>query len=132
MKIIRESFGLIFAVFADDIAIAIFVIWGLPAMGIKLPIGAVAGIISGVVARSVITYRLGRRALLKKPKLGFDNMVGNIGRVVEPINPEGLVKINNELWKARYSNEGSRDSEPVGSEVIVVSRRGITLLVSNC
>ena len=131
MKIPRESFGHLFALFADDVAVAIFLVWGLPSLGIQLPIGAVIGIISGFVARSVVTYRLSRRALLSKPKTGFDNMSGKIGRVVQPINPEGLVKIDNEVWKARYCAEEPVNSQKVSSEIIVVNREGLTLLVQN-
>jgi membrane protein implicated in regulation of membrane protease activity len=131
MKILQKPVAPIFALFADDIAITIFVIWGLPALGIHLPIGAVVGIMSGVVTRSVMTYRLGRRVLLKKPKTGYDDMSGNIGRVLEPINPKGLVKINNEVWIARYSGGGSTNSQRIGCEVVVVGRKGLTLFVSN-
>ena len=131
MKIPRESFGHLFALFADDVAVAIFLVWGMPSLGIQLPIGAVIGIISGFVARSVVTYRLSRRALLSKPKTGFDNMSGKIGRVVQPINPEGLVKIDNEVWKARYCAEEPLNSQKFNNQVIVVTREGLTLLVQN-
>ena len=67
-----------------------------------------------------------------KPKAGFDNMSGNIGWVLEPINPEGLIKVNNEIWKARYIEESLAKSQQVGNEVIVVSRKGLTLFVRGC
>ncbi len=66
------------------------------------------------------------RAQKKKPKSGREELVGMVGKVVEELDPEGVIKVRGELWKA-VSRNGSR--VPVGEEVRVVEVRGLTLIV---
>jgi len=41
---------------------------------------------------------------LKKPMTGVEGMIGLKGITIEPLNPEGMVKIRGELWNAESSN----------------------------
>ena len=66
------------------------------------------------------------RAHRRKPETGKEEMVGEVGRVVEDLDPEGLVKVRGELWRA-VSKDGSRIK--VGEKVRVVEVRGLTLVV---
>jgi membrane protein implicated in regulation of membrane protease activity len=59
-------------------------------------------------------------------------MTGTRGKVLEPIDPEGLIIVDGEVWKARYNNGSSSGDQQVGSEAIVVKREGLTLIVRNC
>lgn len=63
----------------------------------------------------------------KKAQTGKEEMIGEIGRVVQDLNPEGMVKIRGELWRAE-----SKDGRPikVGERVKVVEVRGLTLIVT--
>ena len=61
----------------------------------------------------------------RKIKLGSEALIGIRGKVVTPLNPEGFVQIGGELWKAS-SAEGRIG---MGEEVIVVSQRGLKLMV---
>uniref|UniRef100_UPI002606C657 NfeD family protein n=1 Tax=Thermococcus sp. TaxID=35749 RepID=UPI002606C657 len=66
------------------------------------------------------------RARRRKPETGKEEMIGAIGRVVEDLDPEGVVKVRGELWKAT-----SRTGEKirVGEVVKVVGMRGLILIV---
>lgn len=61
----------------------------------------------------------------KKPLPGFTTMVGVEGQVVSRLAPEGLVRIEGELWNARSEN-GPIDA---GIDVIVISQRGLKVVV---
>ena len=52
-------------------------------------------------------------------------MLGANGTVAGPLNPEGMVKIRGELWRAE-TEEGSLET---GEEVVVVREKGLTLTV---
>lgn len=62
----------------------------------------------------------------RKAQTGREEMLGEVGRVVQELNPEGMVKIRGELWKAE-----SKTGKPirVGERVRVVNVRGLTLIV---
>lgn len=55
-----------------------------------------------------------------------DQMVGEIGTAHDKLNPEGVVTVNGELWRARSS---SPDPIYVGERVRVVGMDGHLLLV---
>ncbi|WP_394356111.1 NfeD family protein [Thermococcus stetteri] len=66
------------------------------------------------------------RAHRRKPETGREEMIGAIGKVVEDLDPEGLIKVRGELWKA-VSADGS--TIKVGEKVRVVRMDGLTLIV---
>jgi len=51
------------------------------------------------------------RAHKKKARTGKEEMIGLIGTVVEELNPEGMIKVRGELWKARRLKRGKRLGE---------------------
>jgi len=109
----------------EEIAIAVFVLWGLPKLGVRIPLGGVIGMMVGLAAFGVITYRKGSRALMKKPMVGLPDMVGSKGKVVSPLTPGGTVRIGSELWTAKSTGR----KIDAGEEVIVVRRDGLKLVV---
>ena len=66
------------------------------------------------------------RAHKRKPEAGKEEMIGEVGKVVEDLSPEGLVKVHGEIWRA-VSKDGSKIR--VGERVKVVGIRGLTLIV---
>ncbi len=109
----------------EEAALAAIVLWGLPQLGIHLPLAVLIILMAVLAAYAVITYRLGSQALRRKPVAGLSDMVGSQGRVVSPLDPEGLVRIKGELWK---SKSAGRRIE-VGEEVTVVGQEGLKLIV---
>jgi membrane-bound serine protease (ClpP class) len=57
-------------------------------------------------------------------KMGAETLLGASAEVVSPCRPEGQVRIQGELWRARC--EAGADP---GDRVRVVERNGLTLLV---
>jgi membrane-bound ClpP family serine protease len=74
---------------------------------------------------SVYTYQMGTRALRKEQVVGWPNMIGTKGKVVSPLTPEGLVRINGELWAAKSNAIEMK----LGEEVIVIGQERLKLVV---
>lgn len=122
---------LIFAIIStllEETAIVVILRWGLPELGVRIPLLGLIALMLAWAGYSVATYRMGSRALKKKPVTALPDMVGSQGVVVSPLASEGLVKIKGELWRAR-SESGEMKS---GVEVIVVRQNGLKLVVCKC
>jgi membrane-bound serine protease (ClpP class) len=89
---------------------------------------AVAVILGGSLAFAVNRAMLARR--LPK-RTGWEELVGAVGEVRQPLDPLGQVYLQGALWRARLNN-GAAASQPVaiGSRVRVESVEGLTLEVS--
>jgi len=109
----------------EQAVVVAIVLWGLPQLGIKIPVAGLAGLMAALAAYSVIAYRMGSRALRTKPVAGLTAMVGTRGKVVSPLAPEGLVRIEGELWEATSSGEDM----DIGEEVIVTAQDRLRLVV---
>ena len=110
----------------EEAAIVVVVLLGLPQLGINIPLPGLIALMVGWLAWSVIIYRIGSRALAKKPLDILPDMVGSKGKVVSPLVPEGLVKIKSELWVAR----AAKGEANLGEKVVVVEQDGLKLVVS--
>lgn len=108
-----------------EAAIVAVILWGLPRLGIHIPLYGLILICIVFLVYAVLSYNIGSRTLSKKPLPGLTTMVGVEGEVVSRLAPEGLVRIEGELWNARSEN-GPID---VGTDVIVVSQNGLKVVV---
>ena len=109
----------------EEVALVIIVLWGLPQIGIQIPLGGLIVLMVAWAAISVLIYQAGSRALKKKPVDGLPKMVGSKGKVASLLNPSGLIKIRDELWIA-ISIDGRTET---GEEVTVVGQEGLKLTV---
>ena len=109
----------------EEAAIAIVVLFGLPQMGITIPLAGLVALMAGWLTWSVIIYRIGSRALRRKPYDILPHMAGCKGKVVSSLTPEGLVKIKGELWMA--TSAGGVLS--LGEKIVVVEQDGLKLVV---
>ena len=109
----------------EEAAIVALVRIGLPEFGIELPLGVLIAVMVAWATVAVIFYRMGSRALRRKPLVGLLTMVGGKGKVVSPLDPEGVIKISGELWRARSVIQ----KIDVGEEVIVKDQDGTKLIV---
>ncbi len=110
---------------AEEAAILFLGLWLLPNIGVHIPVPALASVMLVWLGWSTFTYRKGSRALKRKPVRGLIDMKGMNGIVVRPLHPDGMVKIEGELWSAR-SVTGRIEA---GCTVAVVSQEGLKLLV---
>jgi membrane-bound serine protease (ClpP class) len=109
----------------EEAALAVIVLVGLPELGIKLHLAVLIVLMLAWAVIAILNYQAGSRALKRQPVAGLGTMVGSRGRVVKPLQPEGLIKVGGELWQAK-SVGPDIDS---GNEVIVVGQDRKILIV---
>jgi len=109
----------------EEAAIAVVVLWLLPKIDINWPLFVLIIIMVAWAGFAVFTYRLGSRALRRQPEGGLSDMLGMRGEVVKRLDPEGIIRIKGELWKAKSAG---RKIE-TGEEVTVVGQRRLKLIV---
>jgi membrane-bound serine protease (ClpP class) len=109
----------------EEAAIAVIVLWLLPKVDVRLPIFALVLIMLAWAGFAVFTYHLGSRALRRKPEGGLSDMLGTRGEVVRSLDPEGMIRIRGELWKAKSAGRKIN----AGEEVTVVGQKGLKLIV---
>ena len=114
----------IVSILLEDAAIVVIALWGLPQLGIEIPLGVLITVMVLFLALSILLYQAGSRALRQKP-VPLSVMIGTKGKVVSPLAPVGLIKIKDELWQAE-SVSGKID---VGKEVMVTEQDGLKLIV---
>lgn len=68
---------------------------------------------------------LGIKAQRKQPTTGFEGMIGETGKAITDLNPEGTVRIHGEIWKAVNSGEEIK----AGTEVFVKEVKNLILKV---
>ena len=109
----------------EEVALVVIWRWGLPHLGINLPLYVliVAMVLWAVYA--VTTFWIVTRALRKKAVIGRPTMIGGRGKAVSPLAPEGQVIIKGELWGAKSIDEDI----DTGDGVVVVGQDGLKLIV---
>jgi membrane-bound serine protease (ClpP class) len=107
----------------EQAALVAVVLWLLPRAAINIPIWGLILMMIALGIYNCINYRLGKRALTKKPIISPD--IGSRGRATTPISPTGYVRVNGELWRA-----SSNSDIDAGEEISVVGIEGMMLLVS--
>ncbi len=110
----------------EEVIIVAIVLWGLPELGIHIPLGGLIAITVIWAANAVIFYQIGSRALRRRPVSGLGNVVGDKGKVISTLAPDGVVRIGSELWEGK-SASGQVD---VGEEVTVLEQDGLKLIVA--
>jgi len=66
----------------EEAALVVIVLVGLPRLGIHIPLAGLIAIMVAWFAFSVFTYRMGSRALKKKPIVGLPTMIGSRGKAM--------------------------------------------------
>jgi len=109
----------------QEIALWVIWRWGLPEVGVYLPVWAlvVVMVLWGIYAMA--TFLLVTQALKQKEVIGLPAMVGGKGKTVSRLAPEGQVMVGGELWNARAA-EGTIEAN---AEVLVVAQSGLKLVV---
>lgn len=109
----------------DEAVVVVLVLWGLPRLGIVIPLPMLVLIFTLLAVYAIVTYRLIVRALIKKPVVGLSSMVGATGEAITNLTPKGTVRIKGELWHA-VSDSGEIEA---GELVTVVAQDGLKLTV---
>jgi len=115
----------IFSTLLEEAALVAIVLWGLPQLGIRIPLPGLIALMVAWGAFSVFIYQVGSRALRRKPLAGMLTMVGSRGKAASPLAPDGFVRIKGELWEAKSAGGKIGTKE----EVMVVEQDGLKLIV---
>jgi len=105
--------------------VAAIVLWLLPLWGINIPIWGLILIVIAFLIYEVVTFRLGRKALQRKPVIWSKAIVGCSGKATTSLTPKGYVQINGELWRA-VSNDTNINE---GDDIVVVELNRLTVRV---
>jgi len=109
----------------EEAIIAAIIVWGLPQLDIHLPLSVLIVVMVVWAVNSIIFYRIGSRALRRRPVSGLGSVINDTGKVVNPLTPDGVIKIKSELWEAK-SAVGHIGA---GEEVMVVEQDGLKVTV---
>jgi membrane-bound ClpP family serine protease len=80
------------------------------------------------VMKDFVMFPLVRRAYENNTQTGAEKLIGAKAVAQEPLDPEGYVKINGELWKARA--DPAHQPIEQNRRVQVRAASGLTLIVS--
>ena len=106
--------------------LAAIVLWLLPLWGIKIPIWGLIIIVIAFLCYEIVTFRLGKRALERKPAVWSKAIVGCCGEAKTPLTPYGYVQVQGELWRALSSDADINE----GDDIVVVELDRLTLRVA--
>ena len=109
----------------EAVAVVAIVLWLLPQWGIKIPVWGLILIMLAFGIYQGVTYRLGRRALCRKPVVSLEAMVGRYGEATTPLTPDGYVQLDGELWRGLSTGPNIHE----GDKIVVVEVKGLTLFV---
>jgi len=109
-----------------EVALVAIALWLLPLLGVNIPIWGLILLMVAFGVYECISYRIGSKALRRKPVVSLEAMVGSYGKAATPLVPNGYVRVEGELWRALST--GSNIDE--GDEIIVVEVKRLTLFVA--
>jgi membrane-bound ClpP family serine protease len=92
-----------------------------------VPVWAIVGFFLFWLAKDLAVYPLVRTAYETDHRVGAERLVGGKGVAYETLDPEGYIRINGELWKARI--ESTDRPVPKNATVRVTDARGLMLIV---
>jgi membrane-bound ClpP family serine protease len=107
-------------------ALLSIVLWLLPRWEINIPVWGLIAILAAFLTYEIVTFRIGRRALDKKPVIWPEAMAGRCGKATTALAPDGYVQVDGELWHV-FSIEANIDE---GDEIVVVEMDRLTLRVA--
>ena len=84
----------------------------------------VAATFAALALFSLEVFYFYRRMRGVKVVTGAESLVGAVGKSVEPLDPEGHIRVQGELWQAR-----AWEAVPAGTKVRVVAIDNLTLEV---
>jgi len=111
----------------EEAALAAVVLWLLPLLGVNIPIWGLILLMVAYGVKEGITYRIGARALRRKPVVSLKGMVGCRGEAATPLAPDGYVQVQGELWRALSTGPNINKDD----EIVIVEVRRLTLFVAS-
>ena len=103
------------------------IVLGVDQFWINLPPWFIWGIVGAWVLKDAVLYPFFWRAYTPEYRDQRLSMIGRSGLAIEPINPEGYVRVQGELWKAT----AAAGQQPIqkGQTIFVTGIQGLRLTV---
>ncbi|MCX7669196.1 MAG: nodulation protein NfeD, partial [Anaerolineae bacterium] len=92
---------------------------------LSVPWATIIGLAIATGAFFAFVIAKGLWAQRQRPSTGTEGLVGAVGIVRQALEPEGMIFVQGELWRAR----AEAGTIPVGEPVVVLGREGLTLRV---
>lgn len=117
--------GKVFILLFDDAVVIVVILFVLRFLGIQIPVPfmIVGGIILTIFV--LIIHIAVIPSFHKKQVTGREGMIGEKGKVVEPLTPIGTISFKGEYWRAESIDEKIM----VGEVVEIIGVEGLTLKV---
>ena len=93
-----------------------------------LPIPAAAALFLLFVAKDFLIYPYVRKAYEQDSRTGAELLIGCVGVTKQPLDPEGYVMVNGELWRAVADPPG--EVIPKDRQVMIHAVSGLTVMVT--
>jgi membrane-bound serine protease (ClpP class) len=114
--------GALVVLLTDEVIFTTFFFAVLPIFNLYPPVSSYLVIMAVLIAKDVIIIKLIWRILINPPLTGKESLIGKTGVVYSDLDPQGVVRIENEFWK------GEAD-EPLRKGQIVVVKQVDGLLL---
>lgn len=92
---------------------------------LSVPWGTIIGLAIATGGFFAFVIAKGLWAQRQRPSTGGEGLIGAVGVVRQPLEPEGMIFVQGELWRARSAS----GAIPAGERVTVVGREGLVLQV---
>ena len=120
-----KDWGKVLVLMLDEAAVIVVILLILHFLGIPITLAIKIGAGIAFVIFVFIRHAAVIPSFHRKQVTGKEGMIGLQGRVVEPLNPVGIIIVKGEHWKAKSLNEYIESNE----EVEVMEVNGLTLMV---
>ena len=109
----------------DEILAVFILLLLLPHLGIMVPPLYLVAALLGLAVLSYIIYLLVKPVIVRSPMVGAEALIGLKGTALTRLEPEGLIMLEGERWKAQAVGGTIEKNE----KVVVVGVEGLTLKV---
>jgi membrane-bound serine protease (ClpP class) len=87
------------------------------------PLNFAVILIAGVCEASIAVFGI-RYSRRRRARVGVETLIGKTAVAITPLDPDGQVKVNGEIWQAHSEREAR-----VGEMVVIEAVNGLTLEV---
>lgn len=121
------SYGLLGISGTLSIALGLWLLFPSDVPGLQLPVASLVTVLAVLVGGLTAVTVVVRRTLRLPPTTGREGIVGEVGRTLTALAPEGTIFVHGEIWKAQADRPVA-----AGAAVRVVRSEGLTLYVEPC
>ena len=96
-----KNWLLVLAFALDEIAAAVIILVVLWFLDVEISVPIIIGIVVALGVVIFVTHKAVIPAFRRKKATGPESMVNTVCEVIDPLEPEGTVRLAGEYWKAR-------------------------------